>query len=141
MAILTARDQGAVREQLAKLAGPVQLVVFSARLGSETCAETEQLIREVAEYSDQVSVEMLNLHIDRDRAQAYGVERVPAVIVEGARDYGIRFFGMPGGYEFTNLIDGMIVASTGVPQLSAETLERLKTLTTPLHIQVFATPT
>jgi alkyl hydroperoxide reductase subunit AhpF len=88
-----------------------------------------------------VSVELLNLHIDRDRALAYGVERVPAIIVEGARDYGIRFFGMPAGYEFTNLIDAMIVASAGVPQLGAATLERLKTLTTPLHIQVFATPT
>jgi alkyl hydroperoxide reductase subunit AhpF len=141
MAILTARDQAAVRGQLAKLAGPVKLVVFSARLGSETCAETEQLVREVGECSDQVSVELLNLHIDRDRALAYGVERVPAIIVEGARDYGIRFFGMPAGYEFTNLIDGMIVASAGVPQLGAATLERLKTLTTPLHIQVFATPT
>jgi alkyl hydroperoxide reductase subunit AhpF len=141
MAILTARDQTAVRGQLVKLAGPVKLVVFSARLGSETCAETEQLVREVGECSDQVSVELLNLHIDRDRALAYGVERVPAIIVEGARDYGIRFFGMPAGYEFTNLIDGMIVASAGVSQLGAATLERLKTLTTPLHIQVFATPT
>jgi alkyl hydroperoxide reductase subunit AhpF len=116
-------------------------VVFSARLGSDSCAETEQLIREVAECSDQVSIEILNLHIDRERAQAYGVERVPAVVVEGARDYGVRFFGLPGGYEFSNLIDAMVAVSAGVPQLTAATLERLAALTTPLHIQVFATPT
>jgi alkyl hydroperoxide reductase subunit AhpF len=141
MAILSAKDQAAVRAELAKLAGPVKLVVFSARLGSDSCAETEQLIREVAECSDQVSVEILNLHIDRERAQAYGVERVPAVIVEGAKDYGVRFFGLPGGYEFSNLIDAMVAVSAGVPQLTAATLERLAALTTPLHIQVFATPT
>jgi alkyl hydroperoxide reductase subunit AhpF len=141
MAILTARDQTAVRDELAKLAAPVKLVVFSARLGSDTCAETEQLVREVAECSDQVSVEVLNLHIDRERAQAYGVDRVPAIVVEGAKDYGIRFFGMPAGYEFSNLIDAVVAASSGVPQLSAATLERLAALTTPLHIQVFATPT
>jgi alkyl hydroperoxide reductase subunit AhpF len=141
MAILSARDQTAVRDELAKLAGPVKLVVFSARLGSDTCAETEQLVREVAECSDQVTVELLNLHIDRDRAAAYGVDRVPAVVVEGARDYGIRFFGMPAGYEFANLIESMILASAGAPRLSAATLERLAGLTTPLHIQVFATPT
>jgi alkyl hydroperoxide reductase subunit AhpF len=141
MAILSAKDQAAVRAELAKLAGPVKLVVFSARLGSDSCAETEQLIREVAECSDQVSIEILNLHIDRERAQAYGVERVPAVVVEGARDYGVRFFGLPGGYEFSNLIDAMVAVSAGVPQLTAATLERLAALTTPLHIQVFATPT
>ena len=109
MAILTDRDRTAVQTELAKLAGPVKLIVFSTQLGaSEYCVETERLVREVAECSDQVAVEILNLHIDRERAEAYGVDRVPAIVVEGARDYGIRFFGIPMGYEFTNLIDSMI---------------------------------
>jgi alkyl hydroperoxide reductase subunit AhpF len=141
MAILTDRDQTAVRDELAKLAGPVKLVVFSSALGSDSCAETERLVREVAECSDQVTVEVLNLHIDRERASAYGVDRVPAIVVEGAKDYGIRFFGIPMGYEFSNLIDAMLVASSGEPQLSATTLERLRELTEPVHLQVFATPT
>ena len=141
MAILTERDQTAVRDELAKLAGPVKLVVFTSALGSETSAETERLLREVAECSDQVSLEVLNLHIDRERAAAYGVDRVPAIVVEGAKDYGIRFFGIPMGYEFSNLIDAMLVASSGEPKLSAATLERLATLTEPVHLQVFATPT
>lgn len=141
MAILTDRDRTAVEAELAKLAGPVKLVVFSQELGSETCVETERLVAEVAECSDKVTVEIYNLHIDRDRAAGYGVERAPAVIVEGARDYGIRFFGLPAGYEFSNLIDSMLVASSGEPRLTAETLERVQALATPVHIQVFATPT
>ena len=141
MAILIDRDQTAVRDELAKLAGPVKLVVFTSALGSETSAETERLLREVAECSDQVSLEVLNLHIDREQAAAYGVDRVPAIVVEGAKDYGIRFFGIPMGYEFSNLIDAMLVASSGEPKLSAATLERLTTLTEPVHLQVFATPT
>ena len=51
---------------------------------------------------------MLNPAIDRERAEAYGVDQVPAIVVEGARDYGIRFLGIPGGYEFSNLIDSII---------------------------------
>ena len=97
MAILTERDRTAVKVEVAKLAGPVKLIVFSTQLGaSEYCVETERLVREVAECSDQIAVEILNLHIDRERAEAYGVDRVPAIVVEGARDYGIRFFGIPG---------------------------------------------
>jgi alkyl hydroperoxide reductase subunit AhpF len=141
MAILTARDQAAVRAELEKLAAPVKLVVFGQRLVADSSAETEQLCREVAECSDRVALDAYNLHIDRERAAAYQVDRAPAVIVEGARDYGIRFFGMPAGYEFSNLIDGMLVASSGVPQLSPDTLERLRGLDSPVHIQVFSTPT
>jgi alkyl hydroperoxide reductase subunit AhpF len=142
MAILTERDRTAVRSELAKLAGPVKLIVFTSQLGAtEYSLETEQLVREVAECSDQVTVEMLNLHIDRERAAAYGVDRMPAIVVEGARDYGIRFFGIPMGYEFTNLIDSMVAASSGTPSLSAETLERLAPLGERVHIQVFTTPT
>jgi alkyl hydroperoxide reductase subunit AhpF len=142
MAILTERDQAAVRTEFAKLSGPVKLVVFSTQLGaSENCVETERLVREVAECSDQITVEILNLHIDRERAEGYGIDRVPAIVVEGARDYGIRFFGIPMGYEFTNLIDSIVVASSGTPSLGAETLERLTGLKERVHIQVFSTPT
>jgi alkyl hydroperoxide reductase subunit AhpF len=143
MAILTERDRAAVTEELAKLAGPVKLVVFGTQLGAgaEYAVETERLIREVAECSDKVAVEVYNLHIDREKAAGYGIDRVPAVVVEGARDYGIRFFGIPGGYEFSNLIDGMQVAASGEPKLSPETLERVRGLTNPVHIQVFTTPT
>jgi alkyl hydroperoxide reductase subunit AhpF len=142
MAILTDRDRTAVKTELAKLAGPVKLVVFTTQLGaSEYSLETERLVREVAECSDQVTVEILNLHIDRARAEAYGVDRVPAIVVEGAQDYGIRFFGIPMGYEFTNLIDSMIAASSGIPSLQAATIERLSQLKERVHIQVFATPT
>ena len=143
MAILTERDRTAVTEELGKLAGPVTLVVFGQQLGpgSEYSVETERLVREVAECSDRVSVEIYNLHIDREKAAGYGIDRAPAIVVEGARDYGIRFFGIPAGYEFTNLIDGMQVAASGEPKLSPETLERLRGLTERVHIQVFTTPT
>ena len=142
MAILTERDRTAVEAELAKLGGPVKLVVFTATFGAtETTLETERLVREVAECSDQVTVEILNLHIDRARAEAYGIDRVPAIVIEGARDYGTRFFGIPMGYEFTNLIDSMIAASLGKPALGVETLERLADLKEPVHIRVFATPT
>ncbi|PYM05239.1 MAG: hypothetical protein DMD82_11830 [Candidatus Rokuibacteriota bacterium] len=84
---------------------------------------------------------MLNPAIDRAKAETYGVDQVPAIAVEGARDYGIRFFGIPSGYEFTNLIDSIVVASTGEPDLSAETKTALAELPAPVHIRVFSTPT
>ena len=143
MGLLNERDQAAVRTEFEKLSGPVKLIVFSQSLESaELCRQNEELIREVAELAPAtITVEALNLAIDRDRAAAYGIERVPATVVEGARDYGIRFLGIPAGYEFSNLIDSIIAVSSGTAALSDETRQALAELTGDIDIKVFSTPT
>ncbi len=142
MPILTDRDRPAVRKEFEKLAGPVKLVVFSQELAAgDLCRQNEALVREVAELSALLTVEVLNLAIDRERAAQYGVDQVPAIVVEGARDWGIRFYGIPAGYEFGNLIDSIVVASTGQPSLSEETLASLQALAADVDIKVFSTPT
>jgi alkyl hydroperoxide reductase subunit AhpF len=142
MAFLTANDEQAVRELFEQLHEPVKLIVFSQSLeAADLCRQNEQLVREVAALSDKLSVEALNLAIDRERAEAYGVDQVPAIVVEGARDYGLRFYGVPGGYEFGNLIDSIVVASTGAPDLSDETKASLAALAGDVDIKVFSTPT
>ena len=143
MSILTERDRAAVRKEFEKLTGPVKLVVFSQELlAGDLCRQNEALVREVAELSDKITVEILNLALDRERAAKYGVDQVPAIVVEGAdADHGIRFYGIPSGYEFSNLVDAVILASTGEPSLTDETKTSLQALTEPVDIMVFSTPT
>jgi alkyl hydroperoxide reductase subunit AhpF len=142
MSILEPRDADAVRQEFQRIQGPVKLVVFSQELvAGDLCRQNEQLAREVAALDDRISVEVLNPAIDRARAEAYGVDQVPAIVVEGARDYGIRFLGIPAGYEFSNLIDSIIVASSGEPQLTDATKSSLAGLTGDVNIKVFSTPT
>ena len=142
MAILQAKDQAAVRKEFERLNGPVKLVVFSQELvAGELCRQNEQLMKEVAELSDQITLEVLNPQIDRARAEAYSVSDVPLTVVEGARDYGIRFLGIPAGYEFSNLIDAIVATSRGEAALSEETKATLATLPGEVEIKVFSTPT
>ncbi len=142
MAILNAQTVADVRKHLGALPNPVKLVVFSQSLeAADLCVQNEQLVREVAELSDKISVEIVNPAVDRERAEGYGVDRVPAIVVEGARDYGIRFYGVPAGYEFSNLIDSIVVASTGEPALAETTKASLAGLATDVDIKVFSTPT
>ena len=141
MAFLSAQDEQAVRSEFGKLTGPVKLTVFASELGPETNGQTVALVKEVAALSDKLSVEILNPFIDKERAAAYGVEVTPAVVVEGAEDYGIRFLGLPGGYEFANLIDSILVASSATPGLSEATQTALAGLRSDVTIKVFTTPT
>src|SRR5206468_10655270 len=110
MSIMTERDRAAVRKEFERLTGPVKLVVFSQELqAGDLCRQNESLVREVAELSDQIAVEVLNLAIDRERVQAYGVEQVPAIVVEGAWVYGILFYVVPLGYVIINLIYAILL--------------------------------
>ncbi len=141
MAFLTGQDEQAVQREFEKLTGEVTLTVFASELGSENNGQTVSLIREVAALSDKIAVKVLNPHIERDETAVYGVSVTPAVAVEGARDYGIRFLGVPAGYEFSNLIDSIIAVSRGEAQLKDETKTALAGLTEDVTIKVFATPT
>src|SRR2546427_8108840 len=142
MAILQPRDEEAVRKEFARMAGPVKLVVFSQELvAGDLCRQNEQLIKEVAALSDRISVEVLNPVVDRERAAAYGIEDVPATVVEGARDYGVRFLGIPAGYEFSNLIDSIVAVSSGEASLMAQTKSPLATPARDVEIKGLPTPT
>src|SRR6266446_3415305 len=124
MAILQSRDADAVRKEFQRIAGPVKLVVFSQELvAGDLCRQNEQLIKEVAALSDQI------------------IEEVPATVVEGARDYGVRFLGIPAGYEFSNLIDSIIAVSSGEAALTDDTKASLAALAGDVDIKVFSTPT
>ena len=141
MGFLSAKDEAAVKKEFERIGGPVKLTVFASELGGENNTQAVALIREVAALSDHLSVTVLNPHIDREQAAAYGVTESPVVVVEGARDYGIRFLGIPAGYEFSNLIDSIVAVSTGDAGLSEETKAALAGLTEDVTIKVFATPT
>jgi alkyl hydroperoxide reductase subunit AhpF len=136
-------------EELGQLPNPVRLVTFSQTLalpGQEVqVAAAEQmrrLVEELAGLSPKLSAESLSFASDRERAEALGIERIPAVAILGeATDPGIRFFGLATGYEFSTLIDAIVDVSRGEHGLGEDTVQKLAELEKPVHIQVFSTPT
>jgi alkyl hydroperoxide reductase subunit AhpF len=141
MAILSPSDAGRVREMLADLPNPVRLVFFTQTLNCETCEPTRQILGEVAGLSGQIIVEEHNFLLEQDAAAGYGIDRVPAVAVVGAQDYGIRFLGIPSGYEFMSLIDAIKLVSAGDSGLGEASRALLAGVESPLALQVFVTPT
>ena len=141
MPLLSQEIVGKVREELADLAGPVRLVMFTQEFECEFCTETRQLVEEVAALSDQLTAEVYNFVTDKEKAEALGIDKIPAVAVIGAEDYGVRFYGIPSGYEFASFLNAINTVAAGEPGLSEKGVEMMAALSEPVHIQVFVTPT
>lgn len=139
--IFSARDEQYIRQRLAALPNTVKLVNFTQELECQYCSETRQLLNELARLSDKIKLEVYNFQLDREQVTRYGIDKIPATVIESDRDYGIRFYGIPAGYEFATLLDAIEMVSRGDSGLSASSLEVLQQLTEPVHIQVFVTPT
>jgi len=141
MNLLDEQVRQQVRKELADLQDPVKLVAFSQELECRHCRDNRQLAEEIAGLSEKVTTEFYDFVLDKEKVSAYGVDKIPAIVVEGKRDYGIRFYGIPAGYEFTSLIEAMKAVSRRDSGLSSETREQLKKMAKPVHIQVFVTLT
>ncbi len=142
MPLIQDKDKERVRQMFEEgLVEPVRLVMFTQTIECQFCAETRQLVEEVAALSDKVSAEIYNFITDEGQAQEYGVDKIPAIAIIGAKDYGVRYYGLPSGYEFTSLIEDIIDVSRGQSGLMPETKEAVTAIGEPVHLQVFVTPT
>jgi len=141
MALLNEKIRKEVKSMLADVSNPVTFKVFTQEFECEYCKETRELIEEVAALSESLSVEVYDFVKDKALADTLGIDKLPAVAIVGAKDYGIRLYGIPAGYEFGSLIEDIKLVSGGDSGLSPETRKMVAGLTKPVKIQVFITPT
>jgi len=95
----------------------------------------------MATLNDKITVEVYDFVANADKAKEYGIDKIPALAIIGKKDYGVRIYGIPYGYEIQTLIDAMISVSRGKTDLSDKTKEILADIKAPVHIQVFVTLT
>jgi glutaredoxin-like protein len=133
-----------------KLEGPVTLdlfiepksaIVVPGRAECELCDETRFLMEDVASLSDQITLAVHDVRTETDLARDMGVSRVPTLVLRGAARGVVRYLGIPAGLEFGTLLEDLAAVSRGMTTLGHESRTKLATLTRPVHIQVFVTPT
>ena len=133
-----------------KLEGPVTLdlfiepksaIVVPGRPDCELCEETRDLLEDLASLSNQITLTVYDVHTESDRARDTGVSRVPTLVLRGAARGVIRYLGIPAGLEFGTLLEDLAAVSRGTTMLNQESRTKLASLTKPVHVQVFVTPT
>lgn len=129
-----------------QLRHPVQVLFFGSQDGCDYCDDTLQLVQEVVELSDLVELKIYDLEKDNELARQYHVDRAPGLVIaakdgEQVVDHGVRFAGIPSGYEFSSLIQAVVLVSSRDSGLQEKTRQALKALSEPVHMLVFTTPT
>ncbi|MFC1698889.1 thioredoxin family protein, partial [Candidatus Omnitrophota bacterium] len=109
-----------VKERFNDLKDDVKLVVFTQQSECQHCEENQKLAEEVSALSDKISTTVFDFRSDKEQVKKYGIDKVPAIAIIGKADYGIRLYGMPTGYDFISLIEGIRIVSTGETQLTSE---------------------
>ena len=126
---------------LSTLVSPVRLLFFTQENACPTCKQQHDILKEVVSLSNKLELEVYDFVLNGDEARNYGVDKIPATVVVGHRDYGIRFYGLTAGYEFTSLIEAVIMASTGRSGLDPQLESLVRKIREPVHIQVMVTLT
>ncbi|HID38146.1 MAG TPA: glutaredoxin [Calditrichaeota bacterium] len=141
MGFLQEKDKEHIRNMFKDLSGEVKLILFTQEIECQYCRETRQILQEVSELSDKIKLQVHNFVTDKEIADKYTIDKIPATVIEGTKDYGIRYYGIPSGYEFSSLLEDILDVSRGDSGLSDQSKALLKEITAPLRLQVFVTPT
>jgi len=149
MPLLDDSTRNEVQKILEEMDQPVRLVMFTQGHGGvpecRTCSEDRELAEEVASLSGKIRLEVHDFVADAALAEKMQVDKIPALALlndgPSPRDYGIRLYGIPAGFEFSTLIEDLLMVSKQQHGLAENTLSQITKIREPVRIQVFTTPT
>ena len=151
MGLISEKDKEFLKKKFEQeLIEDVKFVFFTQREGSiimpsgecPYCKTTHELLDELVALSPKLSLEVHDFLEEEELAKKLKIDKIPALIIQRPdKNYGVRFFGIPSGYEFSSVLEDIIDVSRGQTSLSQTTKEKLAQINKDIHIQVFVTPT
>jgi len=141
MGILKEKDREKLKNAFKDIEKDVKILMFTQEMECQHCEMTRTMLEEVSGLSDKVIFEVHDFVAEADLAKKYRVDKIPATVLLGDKDYGIHFYGVPAGYEFNVLIEDIMDVGKRDPGLSKEVMTELAKVDKPVHMQVLISPT
>lgn len=126
-----------VKERFATLDKAVQLLLFTEPNACGACSDQRALLEELVELSDNITLQVHPL--DSEDAVEHGIDKAPSTVVRSEQDYGIRFYGLTGGYEFASLIEAVELVSRGISVVEPAIAALGSAIKRPTHIETMVT--
>jgi thioredoxin reductase (NADPH) len=143
MAKLSPEDRDTIRGIVSgAIQKPVEVLLFSQKFACGSCSNTAELLRELASLNQNIKLRVVFLEDEEKLAERLGVDMVPAILIRAPHgEYNMRFFGLPNGYEFPVLLEGLAMASSGTTGIKERQKETVKKIDKRIRIKIFTTPT
>ena len=118
------------KEVLRDLKSPVTLTFFSREKDCGHCSQVEAFAGDIIAVDDRLTLEKKDLGQDGDLAAKLGVHDAPALVFAHPHEdrAPVRYYGLPGGYEFGAFLRVLVLFSTGAlgERIETSSLEGLK---------------
>ena len=155
MALLSAKDAETIKRRFeSDLVNPVEILLFTQKPSKLVvpgrqeclyCKETQELLEELVSLNSLLTLKVFD-ETDEISHRLYrvGMNEWPVIILHAPGDtekLGVRFYGIPSGYEFGTLLEGLVDISKSTSRLSTASKDLAARIDKPIHLKVFVTPT
>jgi glutaredoxin-like protein len=136
-----------IRKQLKgifnNLLEPINLVFFTQEFECYPCSDVHAFVNELSSLSDKIKLSVYDFQKDKALADKFGVDKIPAIVINDKDNSyrGIKYYGLPGGYEINSLLQTMIEVSGRKEPLPEPIASRIASIDKNVHIQVYVTLT
>ena len=138
MALFNEEIKSQLQGILNQMEDEVTVLYFTQEIECTTCRDGKEFVQEISSLSDKIKITEYNLVTDKDESEKYGVDKVPAIVVldKNNKDTGIKFFGIPGGYEINSFLGSLLEVSGKKEEIPGDILKRIEGIDKDVHIQV-----
>jgi glutaredoxin-like protein len=132
-----------IQDLIGDMAGAVNILYFTQEFECRSCKETREFLEEFVALDENIHLTVYDLVEDKAKADQYGVDKIPGIVIldKDMTDHGIRFFGIPAGYEIQSFIAAIRELGGNNEPIPEDLMKRIKAIDKDVHIQVFVTPT
>ncbi len=143
MGLLSDNDKKQIKQMFESgMKDDVEITFFTSTNSCDYCADTQMILTEVASLDPRIKLQVKDFEKEREVAEKLHIDKVPGISVgKHDKDFGIRYYGIPSGYEFSTILEDIIHVSKGESDLNQRTLSQIANLKNPIAIKVFITPT
>lgn len=130
-----------IKDFLSNMVNPITMVLFTDKGVCNTCKETRQLLNEVSQLNDKITLIEKDMNEDSDDAKKYGITMTPSfVMLDENNDYlGVKFNGIPAGHEINSFLSAILHMSGVDLGLDEATIKKIKAIDKKVDIKVFVT--
>jgi len=139
MSMFDEKVQQQLKDVFKQLKNDVTLINFTQEFECPTCKSVREFVEEATATSDKLKFKVYDFVKDKNKANEYNVDKIPAIVLldKDDNDTGIKYYGLPGGYEFTSFVGSLLEASGQKEELPENLVNRIKNIDKDIHIQVF----